>query len=315
MKIGDVMLQACAGAVAGLLLGGSLPRDSSDRKQLIKVAKSIEDVDLYSVISKFSFRGIAKSLQTLIESWIEQARKEMSVNPQEDSILKRILNQPEFVSGKDDDADDKELLQSLMDMFFGGVTSTLAGLEYTLAYLTQHPTMQQLAQAEIDTVVETSENGHITFSDREKMPYVRACITEALRLGVVTPSSLPHVATVHAEIEGYHVAKDTMVLASIYSLHYDPNHYTDPDVFRPERHLSSDKVFQAPTCYRPYGVGARRCVGGNMSEMQLFLYTVHVLRNFSLLPSKEGVCVGDTHMRIVHRLKHFQCVLQRRDIS
>ena len=93
---------------------------------------------------------------------------------------------------------DKELLQSLMDMFFGGITSTLAGLEYTLMYLTQNPKIQQLAQTEIDKVAEMRKS--ITFSDRENMPYVRACITEALRLGAVTASSLPHVTTEPTEV-------------------------------------------------------------------------------------------------------------------
>ena len=56
-------------------------------------------------------------------------------------------------------------------------------------------------------------------------------------------------------------------------------------------------------------------MGNTVANMQLLLYTAAILRSFVVLPPHRKPVCTDTHMRIAHRLKNFQCVFQPRDFD
>lgn len=72
--------------------------------------------------------------------------------------------------------------------FFEYIIGTYQSISTTLVFflaMASHPEVQKKAQAEIDAVV--GKNRLPTVSDKGKMPYVRALITEVLRWHPVVP--------------------------------------------------------------------------------------------------------------------------------
>lgn len=53
-----------------------------------------------------------------------------------------------------------------------------------------HPEVQKKAQEELDTVV--GRDRMPTFADRDDLPYLNACVREALRWRSLTPMGAPH---------------------------------------------------------------------------------------------------------------------------
>ncbi|KAK8762369.1 hypothetical protein V5799_026359 [Amblyomma americanum] len=70
-----------------------------------------------------------------------------------------------------------------MSFFIAGVESVSATLVFTAYCLALHPEIQSRAIAEIDKA--TSE-GELTFDALNEMPYLEACIKEAMRLRSTT---------------------------------------------------------------------------------------------------------------------------------
>lgn len=63
---------------------------------------------------------------------------------------------------------------------------TAGQLHALLLMLMLYPEIRKKAQAEIDHVVGPERLPH--FSDRDKLPYVEACLTEAFRLHTLSPT-------------------------------------------------------------------------------------------------------------------------------
>lgn len=60
---------------------------------------------------------------------------------------------------------------------------------------------------------------------------------------------------------GLVIEKGTPVYISLLGLHYDPEHFPNPDLFDPERFNAENKRKYPPFSYLPFGDGPHNCIG------------------------------------------------------
>ncbi len=174
--------------------------------------------------------------------------------------------------------------------FFGaGSDTTSSALAILVLALITHPAAMRKAQAELDAVV-GAERLPI-FADQAQLPYVRALCQEVMRWRPVSSGGFPHALTEDVQYNGYTLRKGDAVVANHWSISLDPDEYPDPDVFQPERFLTTteeDKTTSSVkgTWFAParghigFGFGRRICVGLNIAERSIFINAAILLWAF-----------------------------------
>lgn len=63
-------------------------------------------------------------------------------------------------------------------------------------------------------------------------------------------------------------------------LHYDPDFFPEPEVFKPERFSDENKPSMVPFSYLPFGSGPRNCIGARFSLLQSLVCIADLLKDF-----------------------------------
>lgn len=71
-------------------------------------------------------------------------------------------------------------------------------------------------------------------------------------------------------------------MPNIYYIMRDPNHFKDPDNFKPERFIQGDGSFQPNEHVIPFGIGKRHCLGQSLAEKEYYMFFVGILQQFNI---------------------------------
>uniref|UniRef100_A0A672QQQ2 Cytochrome P450 1A n=1 Tax=Sinocyclocheilus grahami TaxID=75366 RepID=A0A672QQQ2_SINGR len=114
-----------------------------------------------------------------------------------------------------------------------------------------------------------------TIADQPYLPYVKAFIYEVMRFTSFIPVTIPHSTTTDTSVNGYPIPKDTIIFINQWSLNHDPTKWDQPEEFNPQRFLDEDGALNKDltTNVLIFSVGKRRCIGEDLSKIQLFLFT------------------------------------------
>jgi cytochrome P450 len=149
------------------------------------------------------------------------------------------------------------------------------------------PNVQVRGQAELDAVIDRMP----TLDDIPRLPYVRACVKEALRWHpVAILGAFPHATSEDDTYMGYRIPKGAMILLNTWTIHRDPSRYPDPSTFNPERFLGDDTTSaQSATSidvskrdHFGFGAGRRICPGMNVADRSMLLGIARFLWAFDV---------------------------------
>ncbi|KIJ28556.1 hypothetical protein M422DRAFT_37307 [Sphaerobolus stellatus SS14] len=170
--------------------------------------------------------------------------------------------------------------------FSAGADTTTATLEWFFLALVLYPGVQKKAQEEIDKVI--GQGRLPQFEDRPDLPYVDAFVKELYRYFVVTPVALPHYTTEDDIYEGYYIPAKSTVLGNSWAMMHDPEEYSEPFKFQPERFLLKEgKPPRDPLIGGAFGFGRRICPGRHLADASIFLMVASVLALFNITPRQD----------------------------
>ncbi|VUC25933.1 unnamed protein product [Clonostachys rosea] len=203
---------------------------------------------------------------------------------QKKDLVDAMLNRSDPVTGKK--LSDNVIIDNMITFLIAGHETTSGLLSFLFYLLMTHPEAYSKLQQEVDTIV---GKGPIKVEHLGKLSYVKAALRESLRLHPpaavwgVSPllnddkESEEHIVLANK----WAIRQGQTVLVLSPALHRDPTAYGDDvEEFKPERML--DDSFQAlpKNCWKPFGNGARICIGSDFAMQEAILATALLFQKF-----------------------------------
>jgi hypothetical protein len=215
-------------------------------------------------------------------------RRQMSTFNSQPCYVSKLVQKltQESPEGELSNEDENAIIWTAASLYGAAADTTVITLTAFTAAMIMFPEVQKKAQGEIDRVVGSDRLP--TFTDRENLPYIDAMVKEASRWWVVSPMGFPHTATDDIEYKDMYIPKGSFLLPAVWWFLHDPEVYSEPERFDPDRFLAPRNEPDPRT--EAFGYGRRICPGRFFADSSLFLNMVQTLAvfNFSKKVGKDG---------------------------
>ena len=148
-----------------------------------------------------------------------------------------------------------------------------------MAEMLKNPKVMAKAQAEVRGIFSGKGNADETMI--HELKFLKLVIKETLRLHPPVPLLIPRESRDRCEIYGYEIPVKTRVIINAWAIARDPENWTDPERFIPERFLDGSIDYHGTNFeYIPFGAGRRMCPGVLFSMASVELALAQLLYHF-----------------------------------
>ncbi|KAL8414244.1 hypothetical protein RB594_005464 [Gaeumannomyces avenae] len=185
---------------------------------------------------------------------------------------------------------DEEIFENANTLIVAGSETTATNLS-SVFYLLAHPENRHVLKNITDEVrSKFQKETDITFQtvDSKALPYVHACIEEALRIHPPVAVPMPRRSP-GAIVAGKYIPEGTKVHVMQYATYHNPDSFVDPGRYHPERFLQPghplyDARFKSDDiqAFQPFNHGPRDCIGKNLAYVEMRVIVARILLRFDI---------------------------------
>ncbi|RWR72825.1 Cytochrome P450 [Cinnamomum micranthum f. kanehirae] len=275
---------------------------NSGLKEAIELSGGFTLADLFpslefiSVISgmRYKLEKVAKKLDGFMEEIIKERRqmrlaKEMRRSEgeeEEEEDLIDVLLRIQQHGVLDFPLTSDNIKAVILDLFFGGTETSSTLMDWVMAELMRNPRVREKVQTEVRMAFK--EKGKLEEREIGELSYLKSVVKETLRLHPPLALLLPRQCREKCEIAGYEIPPKTRVIINGWAIGRDPEHWDDPETFKPERFDGSPIDFKGNNFeFIPFGAGRRMCPGISFGVVNSLLPLAQLLYYFDWkLPSE-----------------------------
>ncbi|KAI0886558.1 cytochrome P450 [Annulohypoxylon maeteangense] len=215
---------------------------------------------------------------------LEKLKGEVQRGEDKPCIQGAVLRDPESAT-----LTQEELLSVSLSMM-AGADSIQAAIGCGCLLLAHRPDIQEKAFSAIRDAGLPEQPPSAYASS--KIEYIDALTKEISRYYTVSKLALPRATYTDVTWENATIPANTLVLLNAWACNRDPELFSEPDIFAPERWLPS-----SPNEYShqfAFGIGGRMCAASNLVHKSLYTGFLHLLAHFRIVPA-EGETIDAAH--------------------
>lgn len=199
------------------------------------------------------------------------ALKEVEARKQRGGDQKDLLSKLFAVQKEKPEFNHMGVVSMATSNIFAGSDTTAISTRAIIYHLLKNPDCKWKLVEEIDQHRRDGTlSDPVQLEEADQMPYLQACMWEALRLHPAVGMSLPRVVPPGGtEIDGTMIPVGTVIGVNPWVVHRNKEVYgEDVETFRPERWMKED-TGDMHRFFFSFGSGARLCLGKNISWMEM----------------------------------------------
>ena len=250
------------------------------------LGESLNMITRLPIQNRFAKRAQAQfdadidEMNALVDGVIADRREHPTANDQTGGrdLLNLMLTAVDPETGEG--LDDLNIRYQVLTFLIAGHETTSGMLSFAFTYLLRNPAVLAQAYAEVDRVLPGDKRPD--YADVAKLEVIERILNEALRLWPTAPAFT--VAPFEDAVVGgkWHLRKDRPVNVFVPGLHRNAKAWADPEEFDIDRWLPENAAALHPHGYKPFGNGARACIGRQFAMVEAKIAMAMLLRAFAV---------------------------------